>query len=161
MRKVMMVLVAVAMFMGMVGCAANSVWCNFGVCTNDENNPYSAAYKKPVEPGERYKQICDSWMGQDVNNLIREWGAPTKTFNMPNGNTMYEWSRHSTETTPAMTLPSTTTYNTYGNTTYQNNPMAVTVGGNTITYYCTTGFEVNPQGIIIFYRYQGNSCLAN
>lgn len=107
---------------------------------------------------EKYKQVCNSWLNHDVNELIRNWGPPTKTYDMPNGNKVYTWSRAASETTPVMTLPSTTTYNRIGNTVYQNNPAALTIGGDVVTYYCNTSFEVNSAGIIVYWTFQGNSC---
>jgi hypothetical protein len=31
------------------------------------------------------------WQGLDVNQLLLEWGPPTTTQVLPNGNTMHEW----------------------------------------------------------------------
>ena len=122
---------------------------------------YGCAENNNAIRQEKYKQICNSWTNHNINDLVRQWGPPTNTYNMPNGNQVYTWSRAATTRTPVMTLPSSTTYNVYGNTMYQNNPMAITVGGDVVTYYCNTSFEVNPSGTIIFWRFQGNSCLAD
>ena len=78
------------------------------------------------------KDAMASWMGHDANLLIEKWGPPSRTFVMPNGNTMYtwEWSRSSGY-----------------------------VQGNVVrtrTNVCEKTFTVSPAGIVISWRY--NNC---
>jgi hypothetical protein len=39
----------------------------------------------------RQNDVCSSWEGNDVSDLISSWGPPTSTYAEPNGNTLYEW----------------------------------------------------------------------
>lgn len=105
-----------------------------------------------------YKQVCQSWVGHDINDLIRAWGYPQRTNTMPNGNMVYTYHKSNTETDPVFTLPGQTTYNKVGNTVYKREGMGMTVGGDTVTYYCVTSFETTPSGSIVFWRYEGNRC---
>jgi hypothetical protein len=114
-----------------------------------------------VDRQESYKTICNSWLNHSSNELVRSWGPPTSTYNMPNGNKTYTWSRASSQTTPVVTWPTTSTYRASGNRVYQDNPMGLTTGGDTVTYYCNTSFEVNSSEVIIFWRFDGNACYAN
>lgn len=108
---------------------------------------------------DRYKQVCQSWMGHNINELIRAWGyPPQRTNNMPNGNTVYTYHKSATERTPVVTLPGTTTYNKIYDTVYKHEGLGMSVGGDTVTYYCITSFETDPNGTIVFWRFEGNSC---
>jgi hypothetical protein len=42
--------------------------------------------------GGGYRARMDSWLGTDVNGAIQQFGPPTQTFRMPNGQTMYSWT---------------------------------------------------------------------
>lgn len=79
----------------------------------------------------QYDQQAKSWVGKDINALIRQAGPPTQTYEMPNGNVQYTWV--------SVGAPIATT-NTYGNTTYTQvrQKKCVTtfiVDGNTIVGY--------------------------
>ena len=80
---------------------------------------------------------------------------------MPNGNKLYTYNRTQNITNPVITLPQTTTYQRYGNTVYQNQQLGMTVGGNTVTYYCITTFEIDSKDKIVFWRFDGNNCVSN
>jgi len=117
---------------------------------------------------ERYKQLCQTWIGHDQNELIRAWGSPQQVNDMPNGNKVYTYIRSTNRRRPLVTLPGHTTYShqyivtgnqIYG-TTRQNQGMSMTVGGDVVTYYCKTSFEVDANGQIVFWRFDGNSCIA-
>ena len=35
----------------------------------------------------------DPWIGKDINEMVNDWGPPTKIFDMPNGSQkIYTWS---------------------------------------------------------------------
>lgn len=38
-----------------------------------------------------YERVLQSWVGNNVNNLIQKWGPPTNEYKLPNGNVMYTW----------------------------------------------------------------------
>lgn len=95
-----------------------------------------------------YRQICESWVGHDINELIRAWGYPQRTNTMPNGNTMYTYykSNTRTESDPVLLLPS--------------KGMSMAVGGDTTTYtnFCETSIETSRSGNILFISWRGNIC---
>ncbi|VEB41099.1 Uncharacterised protein [Chromobacterium violaceum] len=49
---------------------------------------------------EGYAQKVFRWQGRDVNELLAQWGPPTKTMQMPNGNSLYTYVKESTEQQP-------------------------------------------------------------
>ena len=56
----------VILIFSLVGCAE----------TKSPNNPYPRPYpKKPY-----YKEVIRWWVGKPLNKLVRDWGAPTKTY---------------------------------------------------------------------------------
>ena len=99
-----------------------------------------------------YKKAVTSWVGADADALVRTWGYPAKTFEAPNGNTVYEYSNSET-------------YQTSRFTSYQYNPQtgagyATTYGGDTLNFYCRTYFEVNKEKRVAAASFKGNSCKA-
>jgi hypothetical protein len=40
------------------------------------------------------------WQGKDANALLAQWGAPSKNMTMPNGNTLYTYSKSYTQQQP-------------------------------------------------------------
>ena len=42
---------------------------------------------------EKLNSELMSWHGKDINILIAQMGAPTSTYQMPNGNIMYSFTR--------------------------------------------------------------------
>jgi hypothetical protein len=64
------------------------------------------------------ERVLDSWNGRNVNDLIGNLGPPTSTFAMPNGNTMYTFTR----TWPMPDL-----------------------NGGSVTLYCTVHYVVDRQ----------------
>ncbi|MCB2182459.1 MAG: hypothetical protein KQH63_10565 [Desulfobulbaceae bacterium] len=107
---------------------------------------------------EPYKRVCQSWMGHNINELIRSWGYPQRKDSMPNGNTLYTYDKRSVEQTPVVTSPGVTTYNKAYGTVYKYQSPGITTGGDIVTYYCITSFEVDGNGKIVFWRFEGNSC---
>ena len=107
-------------------------------------------YSTPSQDG--YSQICASWEGGSVNNLLRQWGPPSQTTPMPNGNTIYTWTSGSSYVTDTNM---TTTYNQYTNT-YETRQ----TGGDVVESWCSTSFEVDDEGTIVYWQAKGNACLA-
>ena len=117
-----------------------------------------------------YEQMLGSWGAVNINQLIAVWGPPSRTYKMPDGDTIYTYNRSQTYTTPirqspTYTAPSTTMVNVIGNTAYATTYPGQTIGGEvyggeTIHQFCTTHFFVNEFGRIRSWRYEGNACLA-
>lgn len=100
-----------------------------------------------------YRNAVNSWVGADAETLVRTWGYPAKTFEAPNGNTVYEYS-------------SSESYRTSRFTSYHYDPKtgygyATTYGGDTLNLYCITYFEVNKEKKVARASFKGNSCKAS
>ena len=39
-----------------------------------------------ITTGRDYQEVLDSWLGYDINLLVRRWGSPTDSFQARNGN---------------------------------------------------------------------------
>lgn len=99
-----------------------------------------------------YEKKLDAWMGQSIDYLVNSWGYYNNSFEAPNGNTVYVWERSSSYTMPTQ---SNTTSSLIGNTIYSNTS---TSGGNVLNYSCRTFFEVDEEGILVSWQFQGNDC---
>ena len=90
-------------------------------------------------PSSKYGETLQTWVGADINNLIRNGGPPTSTYNLPNGNMVYTWDR-SSQGSMAM-------------------PMA---GGGVIargfTVSCVTNMTADTSGTIVGWQFRGNAC---
>lgn len=82
-----------------------------------------------------YEKVLQTWIGNDVNELMQEWGAPENVYKLPNGNTMYTWWFDG----GAVAMP-------MGNMAYA------------VSRSCKTTFTTNAQGIIQTWRFEGNMC---
>lgn len=107
-----------------------------------------------------YERALRSWIGHDINDLVHVWGYPTKTFEAPNGNTVYVYERGATGVTPTYTTPTNTNIHVYGNTAQATTTGGQTYGGYQVTYWCNTFFETDSSKRIIFWRWEGNSCVS-
>lgn len=99
-----------------------------------------------------YRKAVDSWVGADAQRLVDSWGYPARTFDAPNGNTVYEYASSETYQTSRFT---TYTYNPRTNSGY-----ASTYGGDTLSFYCKTYFEINAAKKVVKASFKGNSCKA-
>lgn len=110
---------------------------------------------------QNYQQALSEWQGENIQHLINIWGYPDAGVKLPSGNTVYMYTREQSYVTPASPAMTPTIINVPGS------PMAATsyngefIGGRTINLYCRTWFEVNPKGIIVNNRFQGNNCIAS
>lgn len=109
---------------------------------------------------QNYEQILSQWQGENIQQLMNVWGYPDAGIKLPNGNSVYMYTRQQSYISPPTPTMTPTIINVPGS------PMAATtyngdfIGGQTIILYCRTWFEVNPKGIIVNYRFQGNNCVA-
>lgn len=112
----------------------------------------------------------DSKVGTDINDVIMSLGAPTSSFKMPNGNSIYTWKKEASGTTPMYTLPvytapTRTTYNAIGNSIYATTSPGYStggqiIGGDSYHYYCKLDFIAGPNNKVQSYRYEGNYCAS-
>jgi hypothetical protein len=92
----------------------------------------------PTVPPIPYRDVLDSWVGHDANELIRKRGAPTQTMTMPNGNRLLIYREDDSYYTPP--LP------------------ALGVPSQSVNMSCQTEFEIDRAARIIRWRYQGQLC---
>lgn len=102
-----------------------------------------SSINSPIPTPKGYEDILNSWMNNDVNDLIQSWGPPVDKYVMPNGNAMYTW------------LYIGNTYVTSNYNQYLNQ-----INSYAYTKYCKTTFTVSPDNKIVQWRYQGNLCRA-
>jgi hypothetical protein len=103
-----------------------------------------------AEIQSKYDNTMQSFIGKDINDLIRTWGAPQQVYEMPNGNKLYTFSRGQAVQQPVVTIP--------GQPGYNRSAPSYTIGGGTATWYCILNFETNPNNEVIHGTYEGNNC---
>jgi hypothetical protein len=121
-----------------------------------------------------YEKILHSWVGDNVDALVSEWGPPASSYPLTNGGRVLEYShQRNVQLGGYTTITPQTTYNNgianvYGNggsaygtysgtsTTYVQSTTPV----QNITMQCITRFTINAQGIITSWAHQGNDCRA-
>ena len=99
-----------------------------------------------------YRKVVGSWVGADAQKLADSWGYPSRTFEAPNGNTVYEYDSSETYRTSRFT---NYTYDPRTGTGY-----STTYGGDTLNFYCSTYFEVDRDKKIVKATFKGNACKA-
>ena len=77
-----------------------------------------------------------SWTGHQFRELVGRWGYPTKTIQMPNGNSVHLYSRTAGS---GLILPGETV-------------------NDGVSLSCDVWFEVDDEGTIIRWRYSGHKC---
>jgi len=88
----------------------------------------------------KFKRNMDTWLGGDINRAIMQFGPPSNTYSMPNGQSMYTWLWVGNTVI-------TTNYNYYSG--------MVRAGAQ--TYWCEVNFTASGSRIE-HYRFYGNSC---
>jgi hypothetical protein len=110
---------------------------------------------------KNYQAMLNHWQGAPVKDLMQSWGYPDAGVKLPSGNTVYMYTRQQTFIAPPTPNTTPTIINANGT------PLAVTtyngqfIGGQELTMTCRTWFEVNPQGVIVGTRFQGNNCVTH
>lgn len=109
-----------------------------------------------------YAETIDSWRWGHSAQLLRVWGTPNEIAELPNGNHVYLYQKETYKNYPGNSVISQ-----LGTFKRSNQPTAVVVPArNTTTgisffLSCATLFEIDPRGIIVDVRAQGNSCTAD
>ncbi len=109
------------------------------------------------------EKCLDSWVGYSLDSLIAKWGYPNDEKEIA-GKHLYIWQNSKTGYVPQ----TSTTYgnvntnaNYYGNSIYgigNYNSTTTTYGCYSINYYCTRTIEVDSEGNIISWQWEGNNC---
>ena len=128
-----------------------------------------------ITTGKDYQKVLDSWLGYDIDGLVRRWGYPTSVLETLNGNTLHVFQRPGNLVTSEKRydrifkpLPyqfdyiSSSTFKSkvgftalpeYISVIYSN-----TADGETLGFSCETMFEVNPANRITHWSYRGYDC---
>ena len=85
-------------------------------------------------------QALDTWLGSDLDSLIRSWGAPQSGYGLVNGDQIIEY-----KATSAVHLEN--------HTTAPNNQRE-------IIFRCVTRFTVSSSRVITNWSREGNDCKA-
>ena len=104
----------------------------------------------------KYEKLLNTWRGGNVNDLISNWGAPSSSFKMSNGNTILTYMRSRSGAIPIYNQPQTTThqgtiYGSGGMTNYSGTSTS-SYGTTTympVTWSCKTEFTIDTRDIII------------
>jgi hypothetical protein len=94
----------------------------------------------------------NSWVGASVDDAVRYWGIPPRTFEMHDGSTMYEWVSIATLTIPGS---ATSTSTTIGGVT-QTNTTSIPPG--IVGLSCTRMLIARKDGIVTEARWAGDCC---
>lgn len=86
---------------------------------------------------KEYIDIIKSWQGHHIDELIDKWGYPQKSFEAPNGNTVYVYHWQDDR-----------------GSSYFSYRLKMNIPPK----YCTTYFEINSRKIIIKASCKGNAC---
>lgn len=112
---------------------------------------------------EHYNQTVSSWRWGSSSQLLHSWGNPSKIAQLPNGNRVYIYDKETYRTYPSS--PPTSTINTVsvptGRTVMVVPSPSAPVVASTFLLTCATTFEIDPRGIIVNVRAQGNSCTSD
>ena len=125
-----------------------------------------------IATGNDYRTVLDSWLGYDINLLVRRWGGPTNTFRARNGSAIYVFGRADNRSEPVKVykhifkaLPDTTYTTTFKSkhgfsalpeyiSLIRNGP----VGEEIVDLSCETLFEVDESNSITHWSYRGYDC---
>ncbi len=112
---------------------------------------------------DHYSRTVSSWRWGQATQLTERWGRPTKITALPNGNKvyLYEKDAYRNYPPPAPTATLSTVAVANGRSfIVVPTPASPSIGPS---YYltCTTLFEIDPRGIIVDARAQGNDCTAD
>ena len=80
-------------------------------------------------------QILQSYVGQDVTEVVLDYGKPTNAIKLPDGRIAFQWNRTASYTTP-------TTTNIYSSGSYAT---ATTYGGGTSYQECLYTLFAKPN----------------
>lgn len=96
--------------------------------------------------------IMSSWEGASVDDVVRQWGYPDEQRDF-NGRKLYVWHHNQ-----SAILPSTTNLTGLVSSSGQVNATATTWGGGVFHGYCTRTLEVDGDGKVVNWEWEGNNC---
>ncbi|TNF43850.1 MAG: hypothetical protein EP216_03070, partial [Epsilonproteobacteria bacterium] len=100
-------------------------------------------------------QKYNSWVGQDINDLIKQKGYPDSTYTLPNKNTVYVYERSRIYSYPSMSFG----YGRYDG--HYGGYGMYSTGSDVVQKTCKLYIETNKKDIIVQWGSRGNSCVSN
>jgi hypothetical protein len=106
----------------------------------------------------KYRALLDPWMGERIDELVESWGYPTSSFVAPSGRMVYVYVYATSYMTPTYTSSSAGIQRSvFGG--YELSGSSITTGGQVVTHYCRTYFEVaGTRKQIVKISFEGDSC---
>lgn len=106
----------------------------------------------------KYRAQLDPWIGEPIDNLVEAWGYPTSSFVAPSGRPVYVYQYSQSYLTPTYTSAfGGISRSVFGG--YDTSAFSVTTGGQLITHYCKTYFEVGgARRKIVKVTFEGDTC---
>ena len=105
-----------------------------------------------VSTKDTMEEIMSSWVGEDIDSVINRWGYPDETQEF-NDREIYIW-RLRKSVNLAERSTTTGSVDAYGN--YQE--QTKTTGGGAWHGVCVRKLEVNDDGTIVRWEWEGNNC---
>jgi hypothetical protein len=114
---------------------------------------------------EIYAQTISSWRWSHQAELIKVWGQPDQIVRLPNDNQVFIYTKDAFRNYPSPAITSK-----FGAAPIAiSNKRAIIIPdpnnlpNNTTAFFleCKTLFEIDPEGIVVDARSQGNNCTAN
>ena len=121
---------------------------------------------------KNYEKILKTWVGHHVDELVKSWGIPQGSYPLSDGGHVVEYLKQRSLQMPSFNFrrPKTTyhsgTISGFGSRGYSSG----NYGGSSTTWEtesrpglivslsCKTIFQVNPEGIIAGWSFEGNDC---
>jgi len=97
----------------------------------------------------------NSWVGQNINDLVKQIGYPDSTYTLPNKNTVYVYERSRIYSYPTMSMG----YGGFGG--YHGGYYGFGYGTDVVQKTCKLYLETNRKDIIVKWGSRGNSCVSN
>ena len=110
-----------------------------------------------------YEKVLASWIGSDVDSLVKVWGPPQGSYTLSDGSLIIEYSNQSNMIMGGYTYNKPQTNYHYGNgyisttTTYTQHTTPV----YNVNLWCKTIFTSDPNGIITSWKHEGNNCVSD
>lgn len=96
----------------------------------------------------KFEAKLQNWIGYSEDALLQAWGPPSSVYRMDSGGKMLPFDSRG-----SVRLPTHETTSLIGNTAHTN-----VYGGQTVNVWYSTTFTISPEGQVVHWRWQGNSC---
>lgn len=115
----------------------------------------------PTEAG--FRQRLDTWVGKSADDLVVKRGPPTRTFDLSDGQAVWQYTQDRTVTTggmPMLTPQTTTVIGSAGQTYTATSMQTQYTPIDTVQLHCNINFLIDRDHTIKSYTLAGNDCRA-